>query len=289
MNLLSPQFCLLFGIVIASLRALPAPLLTKTKTWSTRILQLSVVLLGCSLNFKDVIQDGASGALITLISLLATFGAGLLMARLLKLERKLSLLLTMGTAICGGSAIAALAPVIAADGAVIATAMGVVFLLNAVAVYLFPILCEVLSLNAEQFGLWSALAIHDTSSVVAAASQHGPQALAIASTVKLTRALWIIPITLIFSLLEKRDQKLTIPWFIAGFLACSLIFTFVSLPPDVSSFLPKLSKFGFTVTLFLIGLGFNLQKIKAIGLRPLVFGVSLWVLVSVTSLLYVRM
>lgn len=289
MNWISPQAGLLIAMVIASLRPLPAPLLAKTKTWSTRILQFSVVLLGCSLNFKEVINDGATGALVTLISLAATFAVGILLARALKLERKLSLLLTMGTAICGGSAIAALAPILLAEGAVIGTAMGVVFLLNALAVYIFPWIGEWLSLSSHQFGLWSALAIHDTSSVVAAASQFSPEALATASTVKLTRALWIIPITLVFSLTEKRDQKLTLPWFIVGFLLCSLVFTFLSLPAQWMSFLPKLSKLGFTVTLFLIGLGFNFQKIKAIGFRPLLYGVTLWVLVSVTSLLYVRM
>ncbi|MBA2404973.1 MAG: putative sulfate exporter family transporter [Bdellovibrionales bacterium] len=264
---------------------------TQIKLWGSRLLQFSVILLGASLNFHHVLQQGASGAVITFVSISLVFLLGFLGQKLLQLEKNQSLLITMGTAICGGSAIAALAPVIAADSVAITISIGIVFLLNALAVFIFPLLGEMMSLSQQDFGLWAALAIHDTSSVVAASSIYGEQALAVATTVKLTRALWIIPITLLFSFYpsSKIKRSLTIPWFIFGFVAMSLIFTFIDSADSWKNSFQTVSKLGFSLTLFCIGLSFDFQKMKKVGINPLFFGIGLWIIVSVFSLAYIKM
>ena len=253
-------------------------------------MQFSVILLGASLNFNSVLKQGASGLGLTVISIGFVFVLGLLGARWLGIDKNQGTLITMGTAICGGSAIGALAPVLRADALAIAVSMGVVFILNALAVFVFPPLGESFALSQEQFGLWSALAIHDTSSVVAASSIYGDKALEVATTVKLTRALWIIPISLAYGFFAHKEgkAKIKLPWFIVGFLALSLLFTFIDLPPALQSALAKTSKLGFAATLFLIGLTFNISKIKQMGIRPLLFGVSLWLIVTAASLGLVR-
>jgi uncharacterized integral membrane protein (TIGR00698 family) len=288
MNFLSPQWTLLTGIII-SFFLQGHPLQTKAKAWSSKLLQFSVILLGASLNFHSVIEQGTDGALITCISIIAVFILGYLGEKLLKVNHEQGLLITMGTAICGGSAIGALAPVINAEAMSITISIGVVFLLNALAVFIFPFVGGLAALTQEQFGLWSALAIHDTSSVVAASAIYGSVALQVATTVKLIRALWIIPITLIFSFYQSKGKsnKITIPWFIFGFLLLSLIFTFFSIPVDVKTNISALSKLGFAITLFLIGISFDLKKMKSVGWRPLALGISLWVIVSATSLLLI--
>jgi uncharacterized integral membrane protein (TIGR00698 family) len=288
--IISPQWALLTGIVLSFFTIQSEQLQLQAKLWSARLLKLSVVLLGASLNFKVVLKQGASGVIITLISILLVFALGLLFQRLLKLEIGLSRLITFGTAICGGSAIGALAPIIKADALSITISIGVVFLLNAVSVFLFPWLGEIFSLTQQQFGWWSALAIHDTSSVVAAASLYGQPALAVATTVKLTRALWIIPITLFYSFYMNKGQpkQIVFPWFVLGFLLMSLFFTFIELPPQMKELLVQTSKTGFALTLFLIGLGFNLRKISQVGARPIVFGTGLWIIISSISLLMIK-
>lgn len=290
MNYISPQWTLLAGILLALFLPHHERLQRMAKKWASRLLQFSVILLGASLNFNSVIKQGASGAQVTFVSLIAVFALGFFGQKLLKLQKEQGTLITMGTAICGGSAIGALAPIIYADSLAIAVSMGVVFLLNAVAIYVFPSVGEWLSLSQEQFGLWAALAIHDTSSVVAASSIYGPKALELATTVKLTRALWIIPITVFFSFYVKRqgDTKISFPWFILGFLGLSLIFTFFDLPTYLQVNLKNISKIGFSITLFLIGLTFSLNKVKSVGARPLLFGLALWIIVSSSSLLLIR-
>lgn len=285
--MISPQWALLTGIVI-SFFIRGHELQTKAKTWGTRLLQVSVVLLGTSLNFSSVIKDGIQGALITFVSIALVFLVGFIGMKILKLDQKLGILITMGTAICGGSAIGALAPVISAESTIMTISLAIVFLLNALAVFIFPAVGSHFALSQESFGIWSALAIHDTSSVVAASSLYGKEALMIATTIKLTRALWIIPITLVFSLIWKReDKKISFPWFVLGFLIMSLLFTFIPVLGSAKDIFLMISKTGFAMTLFLIGLTFDFQKLKKIGAAPLVFGIGLWILVSVTSLFYV--
>lgn len=192
----------------------------------------------------------------------------------------------MGTAICGGSAIGALAPIIAADSMTLTISFGIVFFLNALAVFVFPFMGNLLQLSQEQFGLWAALAIHDTSSVVAASTIYGQHALETATTIKLTRALWIIPITFWYGYFQNKNpyKKITIPWFIIGFLVFSLAFTFIPHLATLKGPLLKISKLGFSVTLFFIGLTFNLAKFKEVGIKPFLFGFGLWIIVSITSL-----
>ena len=290
MNLLSPQWTLLTGLVLSFFLQGHA-LQTKAKAWSSKLLQASVILLGASLNFHSVMEQGTDGALITCVSILAVFALGYLGEKLLKVNHEQGILITMGTAICGGSAIGALAPVINAEAMSITISIGVVFLLNALAVFIFPAVGDLAALTQEQFGLWSALAIHDTSSVVATSAIYGSIALQVATTVKLIRALWIIPITLIFSFYQSKGKKnkISIPWFIFGFLLLSLIFTFFTIPSEVKTSLTALSKLGFAITLFLIGVSFDLKKIKNVGWRPLVLGVSLWIIVSVVSLTLIKL
>lgn len=289
MNFISPQTTLLIGLAISIFFPIKEKLQHKAKLWSAKLLQLSVVLLGASLNFHDVIEQGVEGAWITAVSIGLVFILGWLGIKIFKIEIKLGWLITMGTAICGGSAIGALAPIIAADATAIGVSIGIVFMLNALAIYLFPFMGELLQLTQEQFGLWAALAIHDTSSVVAAGSIYGEKALEVATTVKLTRALWIIPISLIAGFLVKaQSKKISIPWFVVGFLLVSIVFTFVAMPSSVKLLTVQLCKLGFAITMLLIGLTFNLQKLKSVGLMPFIFGVLLWLMVSGGSLMWVK-
>lgn len=282
---LSPQWALISGIVLSFFVKFPL-----AKPWSARLLQISIILLGSSLNFHHVIHQGAQGVVITFLSIAFVFALGYAGMRLLKLDHILGTLITMGTAICGGSAIGALAPVLNAGSLAVTVSIGIVFLLNAVSVFIFPIIGHSLSLSQDQFGLWSALAIHDTSAVVASASVYGKEALEVATTIKLTRALWIIPITLLYSVvLAKKDKKVTIPWFIFGFLAFSLAFTFIGELQEYKNIFFFTSKQGFALTLFLIGFTFDYQKIKSVGAKPFFFGILLWVIICVSSLGYVLM
>jgi uncharacterized integral membrane protein (TIGR00698 family) len=288
--MISPQWAFAAGIFLSFFLSYSPEIQQRAKAGGAKLLQFSVVLLGTSLHFRSVIEEGASGIFVTLISLILVFILGILGIKFLKLEKTLGLLLTMGTAICGGRAIAALAPVLGAETTIMSIAIAIVFILNAIAVFAFPYLGELFELGQSQFGIWAALAIHDTSSVVAASSLYGSEALAIATTVKLSRALWIIPITALFAILRKqKDNKASFPWFVLGFLGMSLLFTFVTPLKDFKEIFLIISKTGFTITLFLIGLTFDLKKMKRIGLRPFAFSVSLWIIVSIFTLIYVRL
>lgn len=290
MNIISPQSTLLLGIVIASFIPLKLEWQKNAKMWSGKLLQWSIVLLGASLNFHEVIKQGATGIGVTAASIGLVFGIGWLGIQIFKIENKLGWLITMGTAICGGSAIGALAPVISADATAIGVSVGIVFILNALAVYLFPFLGDFFQLTHEQFGLWAALAIHDTSSVVAAGAIYGEKALEVATTVKLTRALWIIPITLIAGVIVKsKSRKLTIPWFIVLFILVSILFTFIEIPSSVKLLTVQACRLGFAATMFLIGLTCNIQVLKTVGTRPLVFGILMWILVSIGSLAWIKL
>lgn len=278
----SPPAALLLGLMIALF--IGHPFLHLNHKATHVLLQLSVVGLGFGMQANSVVKAGKEGVLLTVASITSTLLFGLMLGRLLKMERKTSHLIASGTAICGGSAIAAIAPVIRAEEKHISVALGTVFMLNSVALFLFPWVGHLLHLSQTQFGLWSAIAIHDTSSVVGAAGKYGPEALAVATTVKLARALWIIPVALLTALFFKTGkQKIKIPWFIGAFVLAMLLNTYLPIPA-VSHAIVQASKTGLTLTLFLIGSGLSLQVLKNVGLRPLVQGVVLWLFIAAVAL-----
>ena len=294
---LSPQWMLLYGLGLSFLFPQDHKLKQYSKVWSKRLLQLSIILLGSNLKISEVIGHGAKGFGITLITLSLIFIAGFILNKIIRLDQNQATLITVGTAICGGSAIAAVAPVIKASSGHIAMSMGVVFFLNALAIFIFPPLGHFLQLDQAEFGLFSALAIHDTSSVVAASSLYGQEAMKLATTYKLTRALWIIPLTLYFSVRQNKDQiqpwykKVKIPTFILGFILTSLIF---SLMPGLSSLRPYFSlsaKAGLSLTLFFIGFAMQVKDLRASGKSSLLYGCILWlftILVSYSIILFSR-
>ena len=249
------------------------------------LLQFSVVGLGFGMNFGEVVKAGRTGVVFTAVSIFGTLTAGWLIGKWLKIERNTSSLISCGTAICGGSAIAAIAPIINAGEKEISVALGTVFILNSIALFLFPPIGLHLGLTQAQFGLWSAIAIHDTSSVVGAAARYGPEALKIATTVKLTRALWIIPLSFGAALAFKnKSAKVSLPYFIFAFAGASLLASAFPGFSTVYSGITHAAKTGLTVTLFLIGSGLSRDAIKTVGLKPVMQGVILWTLISSVSL-----
>ncbi|MFA5203161.1 MAG: putative sulfate exporter family transporter [Lentisphaeria bacterium] len=279
----SPPMALAGGLLFAALFAHPCK--QSCGRWIKILLQFSVVGLGFGLNFGEVVRAGSTGVVFTAVSITLTLGGGLLLGRWLAVGKKTAFLVSAGTAICGGSAIAAVAPVVEADEHEIAVALGTVFLLNAAALFIFPPVGHLLGLSPHQFGLWSAIAIHDTSSVVGAAARYGDEALKIATTVKLTRTLWIIPLALgTAAVLHHRKAKIVFPYFIIGFVAASLV---VSLVPALDAEyrgVVAAAKKGLTITLFLIGTGLSRDTLRTVGVRPVVQGVLLWGGVALASL-----
>ena len=241
--------------------------------------------LGFGMNFHASLAAGRDGMLFTIVSVTAVMFAGVVLGRMLKVGRKGAYLISAGTAICGGSAIAAVAPVIDADENETSLSLATIFVLNAAALFLFPMAGRWIGLSQTEFGTWAAIAIHDTSSVVGAGAAYGAEALLVATTVKLTRALWIIPLSL-FSMVVFRQKgvKVRIPWFIGWFIVAMLVNTYVDLPSALTDAIAWLSHAGLSATLFLIGGGLSLGVIRKVGARPLVLGVVLWVLISVLSL-----
>mgnify|MGYP001947375225 CR=1 FL=1 len=253
------------------------------------LLKISVIGLGFGMYLQETLNIGKEGFALTLITLLLTFGVGLILGKILKLDTKISHLISSGTAICGGSAIAAVAPVINANEKQISISLGVVFLLNSVALLIFPGIGFALNLTQHEFGLWAAIAIHDTSSVVGAALTYGDEALKIATTVKLGRALWIIPVTFASMLLFKgANSKAKIPWFIVLFVVAIVINSYVALPEIIGNSINLISKKLLVVTLFLVGTGLKAKALKEAGLKPMVLGVSIWLFISVVSLVLIQ-
>lgn len=252
------------------------------------LLKASVVGLGFGMNLDSALAAGRDGFWLTVCSITLVLTLGYFIGKRLGMPRRTSHLVASGTAICGGSAIAAVAPAVNASEKEMSVSLGVVFLLNAIALVVFPFIGHLLGLTQHQFGLWSAIAIHDTSSVVGAASAYGDEALMVATTVKLARALWIIPISLLSAVLFKSSgKKISIPWFIFFFILAMLANTYL---PFVSTFGPainSISKTALVVTLFLIGAGLSVEKIKSVGWKPLILGIILWVVVSVLSLIVI--
>ena len=279
----SPPVALALGLLLA--QVLGNPFATQTKRATTKLLQYSVIGLGFGMNAHAAAQAGREGLLFTVASIFGTFVLGYFAGRWLGLGRNLTHLISCGTAICGGSAIAAVGPVLRAPDEEMSVALGTVFVLNAIALFAFPPIGHALALTQQQFGLWCAIAIHDTSSVVGAAAAYGDQALQVATTVKLARALWIIPVALATALLFKQPGvKIKIPYFILGFVAAMLLNTFVPAARPLGPVLVQLAKIGLTVTLFFIGAGLSARVVRAVGARPFVLGTLLWAVISTASL-----
>jgi uncharacterized integral membrane protein (TIGR00698 family) len=282
----TPAVGLIAGIALAL--TLGNPYLARTRQWAPRLLTYSIVGLGAGMNLITVARVGIQGIGYTAVGIMATILLGELLSFLLKTDSETASLISVGTAICGGSAIAAVASATRAKDTSVSVALATVFVLNALALLIFPFIGHQLHLTQTQFGLWSALAIHDTSSVVGAAMAYGSEALQIATTVKLARALWIIPVTLVFAWQSARSQpsagKFKRPWFILWFLLTAAAFTaFPALHP-ISHYVTDLAKRGLVLSLFCIGSALDKQTLNAIGIRPVVLGVVLWAIVATATL-----
>ena len=279
----SPPIALALGLVLALTLGHPFP--ARNSKATKLLLQASVVLLGFGMNLQKVVEAGRTGIVFTVITITGTLLLGFLLGRAMGISRTTAHLISSGTAICGGSAIAAVGPVVDASDEEMSVALGTVFILNSIALFIFPMIGHRLGLTQPQFGVWAAIAIHDTSSVVGAAAKYGADALQIATTVKLTRALWIVPLTLATAFFFKhKSARVTIPWFIGWFVVASVIRTYVTAPPEVWSTLTTIARLGLTITLFLIGAGLSRKSIAAVGARPLILGVILWIVISSVSL-----
>jgi uncharacterized integral membrane protein (TIGR00698 family) len=280
---MSSAYALILGIALSLMLGNPFP--EVTSKYSKKLLKLSVIGLGFGVNFVEVIETGKSSIGLTFISISLTILIGISIGRLLKVNRKTSSLIAFGTAICGGSAIAAMAPVIQAEDNDIAVSLATVFTLNAIALLLFPPIGHFLGFDQHQFGVFSALAIHDTSSVVGAAATYGAGALAVGTTVKLTRALWIAPFSLAAGFKSGNAGKASFPLFILGFIAAAVINTYVTQMDPVWHLLAKSSKQLLIMTLFLIGAGLTKKVLAEVGLKPMIQGVVLWLIVSSATIL----
>ncbi len=287
----TPPVALFVGLVYALSCGQAHPKFNKKM--SKYLLQYSVVGLGFGMNLHSALQSGKEGMGFTIVSVVGTLIIGWFIGRkLLKVDRNTSYLVSSGTAICGGSAIAAVGPVIRAKDSEMSVALATIFVLNAVALFIFPVLGHALNMTQQEFGLWAAIAIHDTSSVVGAGQAFGEEALSIATTVKLTRALWIIPVALVTSFIFKtKDQKVSIPWFIFFFILAMLVNTYflgttetgVMVGDAINAFARKT----LTITLFFIGASLSRDVLKAVGIRPLIQGILLWAVISLSTLAYI--
>jgi uncharacterized integral membrane protein (TIGR00698 family) len=285
-GLLSPPLSLAAGIAFGMLFV--HPLEEASRRWSKVLLQFSVVALGFGIQFTDVLREGRASFLFTAIGISVAIALGLMLGKVFQVRSKAAFLITAGTAICGGSAIAAIAPITNPDEEELAMSMGTVFTLNSIALFLFPAIGMAMHLTQTQFGLWSALAIHDTSSVVGAAAKFGNQALAVGTVVKLTRALWIVPVALITALVSKSTARVRFPWFILLFCLAAMARTWL---PDLGSCFAKVNQaghIGLTLTLFLIGTGISIRTVRQAGARVMAQGVLLWIILAAASLFAIR-
>jgi uncharacterized integral membrane protein (TIGR00698 family) len=283
-SFVSPPIALLLGLIVANLSG--HPFMSLNSRAINVLLQISVVGLGFGMNVNSAFSAGKEGFFFTFASIISTLILGTFLGKWFKIERKTSHLISCGTAICGGSAIAAIAPVIKSDEKQTSVALGVVFILNSLALFLFPAVGHWLGLSQKEFGMWCAIAIHDTSSVVGAANKFGFEALQIATTVKLARALWIIPVALITAVIFKnKSSQLKIPYFIGLFIIAMALNTYVPKMAEISPYLVSTAKIGLGLTLFLIGAGLNITLLKSVGLRPLFQGILLWGFIAIVSLI----
>jgi uncharacterized integral membrane protein (TIGR00698 family) len=278
----SPPVALLGGLIYGL--TLVHPFHVESKSLSKFLLQASVVALGFGMNLHEVLHAGKSGFLYTALSITGAMLLGLGLGYLIHVQKKPSFLISAGTAICGGSAIAAVGPIAEANEEEMAVSLGTVFILNSVALFLFPVIGLALHMSQTQFGLWSALAIHDTSSVVGATAKYGAAALAVGTTIKLARALWIVPLSAVTAIFLKSKAQIQWPWFILFFCFAALLNTLLPSFSGTFGALNHLGRIGLTVTLFLIGTGLNKKTLAKVGVRPLLQGLILWAIVGSTTL-----
>ena len=286
----TPSVALFLGLAFALVFG--QPLSGFNKKMSKKLLQYSVVGLGFGMNIEASLASGKEGMLFTIVSVFGTLLIGWLIGRkMLKVDRNTSYLISSGTAICGGSAIAAVGPVIKAKDSEMSVALGTVFILNAIALFLFPAIGKLLGLDEQQFGTWAAIAIHDTSSVVGAGAAYGEEALKVATTIKLTRALWIIPVAFLTSFIFRtKGSKVNIPWFILFFVLAMVANTYLLCDyPQIGTVVSGISRKCLTITMFFIGASLSPSVLKSVGVKPLVQGVLLWVIISVGSLLFIML
>jgi uncharacterized integral membrane protein (TIGR00698 family) len=277
----SPPIALALGLALALTLGSPF----KTSKLTKLLLQASVVGLGFGMNLQKVVAAGKTGLLFTIATIAGTLLLGTLLGRAMRMSAGTAHLISSGTAICGGSAIAAVGPVIGASDEEMSVSLGTIFILNAIALFVFPVIGHALGLTQTQFGVWAAIAIHDTSSVVGAASSYGAEALQIATTIKLTRALWIVPLAIGTALaFRRRSTRAALPWFILFFVLASVVRTYVAAPQQVWETLVNLARAGLTVTLFLIGSALSRRSIATVGARPLLLGITLWIVISAAGL-----
>ena len=287
----SPPIALFLGLLFALFFGQAYPKFNKKV--SKKLLQYSVVGLGFGMNLQASLQSGKEGMAFTIVSVVGTMLIGWIIGRkLLKVERDTSYLISSGTAICGGSAIAAVGPVLKAKDTEMSVALGTVFILNAIALFVFPVIGHALDMTQQQFGMWAAIAIHDTSSVAGAGAAYGEEALQVATTIKLTRALWIIPLALATSFIYKsKGQKISIPWFILFFVLAMIFNTYVLSTTEVGTmighYINDFARKSLTITLFFIGASLSRDVLKSVGIKPLIQGVLLWIIISLSTLAYI--
>ena len=284
---INAPMALLIGLIFASMFPHPCPKFNK-KT-SKYLLQVAVVCLGFNMNLQESLKSGAEGMLFTVISVVGVMVLGVALGWWLHINRKTAYLISSGTAICGGSAIAAVGPVVKANENEMAVSLGVIFILNSIALFVFPPIGHLLEMTQQQFGTWAAIAIHDTSSVVGAGEAYGPEACEIATLVKCTRALWIIPLAFATMLIFRdKTSKISIPWFILLFVVAMLVNTYCGIPEAVSATIVYIAKKLLVVTLFFIGASLSIKMIKSVGFKPLLLAILLWIIIGVSSFLVVE-
>jgi uncharacterized integral membrane protein (TIGR00698 family) len=284
---ISPPVALSLGIIFGLSIRHPYPYFSRAA--ARILLQVSVVALGFGMNLHEIVKAGRSGFIYTALGISFSLIVGLALGKFLRIGGNASYLITAGTAICGGSAIAAIGPILHADDEEMAVSLGTVFILNSIALLAFPPIGNLLHLTQSQFGLWAALAIHDTSSVVGAAAKYGVQALVVGTTVKLARALWIVPLALVTAALKRSKTRVPLPWFILFFCLAAVVNTYIPAFWNFDRWAFSAGRLGLTATLFLIGTGISLETAKSVGWRPLLQGVLLWIVVATVTLYLIRM
>ncbi|HEY4959248.1 MAG TPA: putative sulfate exporter family transporter [Terriglobales bacterium] len=282
----SPPLALLAGLFFGAIASHPYP--GESRQISKYLLQAAVVGLGFGMNLQQVLRAGRSGFLYTAVGIAFALIVGTTIGKLVAVNPRASFLISTGTAICGGSAIAAVGPVVGATEDEMSVSLGTIFMLNSVALLTFPAIGAALKLSQTQFGLWAALAIHDTSSVVGACAKYGLPALAVGTTVKLARALWIVPVTVATAMKVGSKTRIQWPWFILFFCLAAMANTYLLAGLPVYHFLSNLGKLMLIFTLFLIGATLSPAALRKVGPRPLIQGVLLWIVVAVSSLLAIR-
>lgn len=280
---ISPAVALFAGLVFAFIFTMPYPKFNKKG--SKYLLQASVVGLGFGMNVTESLKSGSEGMMFTIVSVIGVMSFGVLIGYWMHINRKTAYLISSGTAICGGSAIAAVGPVLKANENEMAVSLGVIFILNAIALFIFPPIGHMLDMSQQQFGTWAAIAIHDTSSVVGAGDAYGHEACQIATLIKCTRALWIIPLAFATMMIFRdKTSKISIPWFIFLFVLAMIINTYCGLPTILTGSLVYIAKKLLIVTLFFIGASLSVKMIKSVGIKPLLLAIALWIIIGVSSL-----